>query len=228
MTPLTKFDEKHCHKWALLLRERREKLNQAITTIPNEDFDRAKRLFHQVFHGVSDGKRADPGMAGSLLYHMAMVTKMETETRFLLNELGAEMPDVSEQIERFYTDFASDVDELTKHVVSLKVGAPGVAAKASLCTSEKISVFTKLTEKTKKVEHMLGAMNHEASLHLEDLFRDWSQNIVEMRLRQEHQTIKGFLVTVELAKTLGVPRLRAAMKRVQEKFGAETVRMLLR
>ncbi len=227
MTALTKFDEKHCHKWALLLRERREKLNQALTIIPNEDFDGAKSLFHEVFHGVSDGKRADPGMAGSLLYHMAMVTKMETETRFLLNELGAEMPGVSEQIERFYTDFASDVDELTKHVVSLKVGAPGVAAKASLSTSEKISVFTKLTEKTKTVEHMLGAKNHEASLHLEDLFRDWSQNIVEMRLWQEYETVKGFLVTVELAKTLGVPRLRAAMERVQEKFGAETVRIAL-
>jgi hypothetical protein len=66
---VTKFDEKHCHKWALLLRERREKLNRALTAIANEDFDGAKRLFSEVFHGVSAGKRADPGMAGSLLYH---------------------------------------------------------------------------------------------------------------------------------------------------------------
>jgi radical SAM protein with 4Fe4S-binding SPASM domain len=224
---LTKFDEKHCHKWALLLRERREKLNQALPTIANEDFDGAKRLFREVFHGVSDGKRADPGMAGSLLYHMAMVTKMETETRFLLKELGAEMPDVSEQIERFYSDFASDVNELTKHVASLEIGAPGVVAKASLSTSEKISVFTELTDKTKTVEQILGTKNHETSLHLEDLFRDWSQNIVEMRLRQEYETLKGFLVTAALAKTVGVPRLRAAMKRVQEKFGEETVRIAL-
>jgi hypothetical protein len=92
-----------------------------LTAIANEDFDGAKRLFREVFHGVSSGKHADPGMTGSLLYHMAMVTKMETETRFLLNELGVEMPAVAEQIERFYGDFASDVDELTKPVVSVKV-----------------------------------------------------------------------------------------------------------
>ena len=48
MTALTKFDEKHCHKWALLLRERREKLNQALPTIANEDFDGAKRCIGQV------------------------------------------------------------------------------------------------------------------------------------------------------------------------------------
>ena len=34
------------------------------------------------------GKQADPGMAGSLLYHMAMVSKMESETQVLLNELN--------------------------------------------------------------------------------------------------------------------------------------------
>ena len=41
------------------------------------------------------GKQADPGMAGSLLYHMAMVTKMESETQVLLDELNVELPNVS-------------------------------------------------------------------------------------------------------------------------------------
>jgi len=227
VTAVTKFDERHCHKWALLLRERREKLNQALTAITNEDFDRAKRLFREAFHGVSAGKRADPGMAGALLYHMAMVTKMETETRFLLEELCAEMPDITGNLVSFYSDFASDVNELTKTTVPLNVNPREVAARTSLSTDEKIGVFTKLTERTKKVERMLNDKNAEASEHLEGLFKDWSQHIVEMRLRQEYETIKGFLITAELAKTVGVPRLRDAMKRVQEKFGEETVRIAL-
>ena len=97
VSAVTNFDEKHCHKWALLLRERREKLNQALTAIAHEDFDWTKRLFSEVFYGVSAGKHTDPGMAGSLLYHMAMVTKMETETRVLLEELRADLPDIAKQ-----------------------------------------------------------------------------------------------------------------------------------
>jgi radical SAM protein with 4Fe4S-binding SPASM domain len=223
---VTKFDEKHCHKWALLLRERREKLNQALTAIAHEDFDGAKRLYSEVFHGVSAGKHTDPGMAGSLLYHMAMVTKMETETHVLLEELRADMPDIAEQLWRFYGDFASDANELTK-TVPLNVNPREVATKASLSTTEKIGVFTKLTERTKALERMLRAKNPEAIEHLDGLFRDWAQYIVEMRLRQEYKTIKGFLITAELAKTVGVSRLQDAMKRVQERFGEETVRIAL-
>jgi len=48
-----------------------------------------------------------------------------------------------------------------------------------------------------------------------------------MRMRQEYETIKGFLFTAELAKVGGIPRLRDAMKRAQEKFGEETVRIAL-
>jgi radical SAM protein with 4Fe4S-binding SPASM domain len=224
---VAKFDEKHCHKWALLLRERREKLNQALTAIAHEDFDGAKRLFSEVFHGVSAGKHTDPGMAGSLLYHMAMVTKMETETRLLLEELRVDMPDIAEQTRRFYSDFASDVNELTKATVPLNVNPREVATKASLSTTEKIGVFTKLTERTKALERMLSAKNPEAIEHLEGLFRGWSQQIVEMRLRQEYETIKGFLITAELARMEGVSRLQDAMRRVQEKFGEETVRIAL-
>jgi radical SAM protein with 4Fe4S-binding SPASM domain len=227
VTTLTKFNERHCHKWALLLNERREKLTRALIAIANDDSKKAKRLFREIFHGVSSGKYADPGMTGSLLYHMAMVTKMETETRFLIEELHVEMPDITEHLKRFYGDFASDVHELTKSIVSLAVSPREVSTKASLSTEEKIGVFTKLTEKTKAVERMLSGMHPEAREHLEDLFRNWSQHIVETRLRQEYETIKGFLINVELAKTAGVPRLKVAMKRVQEKFGEETVRIAL-
>jgi len=227
VTALAKFDQRHCHKWAMLLCERREKLNQALTAIANEVFDEAKRLFREVFNGVSSGKYAEPGMAGSLLYHMAMVTKMEAETRFLLEELGEEMPDITEQLTRFYGDFTSDVSELMETVVSLNVDPRGVAAKASLGNDEKIEVFTNLAEKTKEVEGMFSGKNPKTSEHLEGLFRDWSQHIIEMRLRQEYETMKGFLITAALAKTEGVPRLRDAMKRVQKKFGEETVRIAL-
>jgi hypothetical protein len=80
---VTTYDERHCHKWALLLKQRGEKLNRLSDSIAQEDYEGAKRLFQEIFYGVS-GKQAEPGMAGSLLYHMAMVTKMETETRVLL------------------------------------------------------------------------------------------------------------------------------------------------
>ena len=224
---VTKFDEKHCHKWALLLRERREKLDQALTAIAHEDFDGAKRLFSEVFHGVSAGKRTDPGMVGSLLYHMAMVTKMETETQVLLKESRVDLPDVAEQIRSFYSDFVSDAHELTKTTVPLNVDPWEVVAKASLSTDEKIGRLTELTERTKAIEAMLRDKNPEVSEHFEGLFKDWSRHIVEMRLRQEYETIKGFLITVELAKTVGISRLQHTMHRVQEEFGEETVRIAL-
>lgn len=226
MTTLTSFDERHCHKWGLLLRERHEKLNQALTAIANQDFDKARFLFREVFLGVSRGRNTDPGMAGSLLYHMAMVTKMETETSFILEELDVDIPNITEQLTLFYGDFISDVHELTKNIIQVKVDTK-VAPKVSLSTHEKISLFTNLNEKTKAVEHVLNDKNLDSAVNLEDLFKDWAQLIVGMRLRQEYETLKGFLITAALAKTTGIPRLREAMKRVQEKFGEKTVRIAL-
>ncbi|TRO54745.1 radical SAM protein, partial [Candidatus Bathyarchaeota archaeon] len=227
MATLTHFNERHCHKWALLLRERRVKLNQALTAISNEDFDKATCLFHEVFRGASSGKHSDPGMAGSLLYHMAMVTKMEAETRLLLEELCVDMPDVTEQLKRFYGDFASDVKELTKLIIPLNIEPQVAVVKAGLSTNEKIGMFNTLNEKNKTVEQMLTDKNPRLARNLEALFKNWSQNIVEMRLRQEYETIKGFLTTIALAKTVGLPQLTDAMKCVQEKFGDETVNIAL-
>jgi radical SAM protein with 4Fe4S-binding SPASM domain len=107
------------------------------------------------------------------------------------------------------------------------VNPRGVASNASLSTDEKILVFTKLAERAQALERMLSAKNPEAIKHLEGLFTDWSQHIVGMRLRQEYETIKGFLITATLAKAMGAPRIRDAMKKVQENFGKETVRIAL-
>ena len=74
---------------------------------------------------------------------------------------------------------------------------------------------------------MLNDRHLEVVEHLEGLFQDWSQHIIEMRLRQEYETIKGLLVTAELVKIVGVPRLRVSMARAQEKFGDETVNIAL-
>jgi radical SAM protein with 4Fe4S-binding SPASM domain len=226
VTILTNFDESHCHKWALLLRERREKTRQALNAIAEENFDHAKSLFSEVFHGISAGKYADPGMRGSLLYHMAMVTKMAAETRFLLEELKVAAPDVAEQLWRFYGDFASDVDVLTSAIGSLKVNPKAVLQQA-LGTNEKTALFRKLVEKTKEVEVKLDNKDHSAVEGLECLFREWAECVVGMRLRQEYETINGLLTTAELAKTMGVPRLQDAMRRVQAKFGEETVSIAL-
>lgn len=100
------------------------------------------------FSGFPSGKHADLGMPGSLLYHMAMVTKMETETRFLLEELRVDKIDITEQLTRFYGDFSSDMHELTKPIVTLGIDLQ-LAANACLSTDEKIQVFTKLNEKTR-------------------------------------------------------------------------------
>jgi radical SAM protein with 4Fe4S-binding SPASM domain len=158
---------------------------------------------------------------------MAMVTKMESETSFLLEELGVIMPYTNENLSRFYSAFASDTNELTKTIFPLNLNLREVAAKSSLSTDEKIRVFTKLNIKTKRVEHMLSSNNPEANAHFEGLFKEWSQNIIEMRLRQEFETIRGFLTIAKLAKTTEISRLQNAMKKIQEKFGEETVRIAL-
>jgi len=46
----TKFDEKHCHKWALLLNERRRKIDRAYAALDSGDFNKAKKLTHEAFH----------------------------------------------------------------------------------------------------------------------------------------------------------------------------------
>ena len=196
-----------------------------MTHAADGDFSSAHRVFQEIFFG-SSGKNAEPGMAGSLLYHMAMVTKMETETRVLLAELGAEAPDVDAQLWRFYGDFASDADELTE-AFPLKFSAKEVADRPSLSITEKIELFTALNEKTHATAKTLATNAAQSASVLEDLFQLWTRHVVEMRLRQEYETIKGLLVTAELAKTFGGQRLEEAMRKAREGFGRETVDIAL-
>jgi len=190
------------------------------------DFDLAKQLFNQIFNGVM-GKQADPGMAGSLLYHMAMVSKMESETQVLLNALNVELPDVSVQLSKIYCDFESDAKHLTQKIGPFPLGFRDIATSSRPTSEEKIKLFTNLKQENKKVEALLNNKKPEAGEALEKLFNNWAEQVIRMRLIQEYETIKGLLVTAELAKTIGLPALEKAMAAVQEKFGMETVSIAL-
>lgn len=52
---------------------------------------------------------------------MAMVTKMAAETRYLLEALNLEAPDVEKQLWRFYGEFASDAVTLTSAIKPLSI-----------------------------------------------------------------------------------------------------------
>ena len=223
---LTNFDENQCHKWALLLKARHKKIGKALTANEAGDFSVAKRLLSEVVYGATAGKDTDPGMAGSLLYHMAMVTKMAAETRFILQALNVEMPQIDLQLQRFHSDFASDMAELCKTILTVDVNHRANITEP-LETEEKISLFLNLTEKTKKILNVLENEKPASHESIEILFQEWSSHVVDMRLRQEYETIKGLLVTSELAEIYGMHRLQNAMKRVQGKFGEETVNIAL-
>ena len=219
MDYLTKFDAGQCHKWAQLLLARQQKLNQALTAVTEEDFALAKLLFSQIFNGVNGGRQADPGMTGSLLYHMAMVTKMEAETQVLLDELNAPLPNVSAKLDSIYRDFQSDAQDLTKEITPFTLTAHEIATSQHLDTKEKIALFAKLKKEGKNVEKLLEKKDSAASDAMKKLFRDWADQVIRMRLAQEYETIRGLLVTAELAKNIGVPALEEAMAKVQDKFG---------
>ncbi|HJW65364.1 MAG TPA: radical SAM protein [Candidatus Bathyarchaeia archaeon] len=201
-------------------------MNKASAASDAGDFDETKRLVSEVVYGVSAGNQTDPGMAGSLLYHMAMVTKMAAETRFLLQEFQAEEPQIYGQVERFYGDFVSDVIELSNPVLE-NTFKPNAVDAETLGTDEKIALFLELAAKTKKTLSKLENKTVVTSENIESLFQEWGAHVIEMRLRQEYETIKGLLTTTELAKTYGIQRLQKAMERVQEKFGEETVNIAL-
>jgi hypothetical protein len=180
--------------------KRKKKIDEASAAIAFGDFDTAEKLVSEVFHGASSfGKHADPGMEGSLLYHMAMVTKMAAEPRLILEELKVEAPDVDKQLLRFYNDFVSDVNELAEETLSLKVNSRRMVEKESLGADEKIGLFRKLTQRTHEVEDMLSKKDSKAKEDLQNLFQEWAKHIVEMRLRQEYETIRGFLIIEKLA-----------------------------
>ena len=223
---MTNFDGRHCHKWAQLLTERKAKLDQALDAIKKQDFGSAKKLSVQIFAGVM-GKQADPGMAGSLLYHMAMVTKMESETQVLLDELNVELPNVTTPLNRIYGEFYADAQELTKGTMHLNYDANVIAKAKHLSSEEKIALFTQLKQGQKNVETQLANKEAKAAQTIVKLFDDWAQQVVLMRFIQEYETIKGLLVLSELVKTHGYEAVEAAMIRVKDDFGLKTVNIAL-
>ena len=223
---MTNFDVRHCHKWAQLLTERKAKLDQALCAIEKQDFDTAKKLSGQIFAGVM-GKQADPGMAGSLLYHMAMVTKMESETQVLLDELNVPLPNVTSGLNNIYGEFYADAKELTKGTMQLSYDADVIAKTKHLNSEEKIALFTKLKQTQKIIETQLTSKDPKAAQALEKLFDDWAQQVVLMRFTQEYETIKGLLVLSELVKTMGYETVEAAMVKVKDDFGQKTVNIAL-
>ncbi len=173
------------------------------------------------------GKQADPGMMGSLLYHMAMVSKMESETQVLLKELSVELPNVSMQLSKIYCDFESDAKELLQEVAPIFLSYQEISKSSRLRTEQKIKLFNDLKQKSKEVEALLTRRNPKAAEKMEKVFGDWTEQVIKMRLIQEYETIKGLLVTAELAKNMGLPKLEKAMASVKEKFGQETVSIAL-
>jgi AdoMet-dependent heme synthase len=165
-------------------------------------------------------------MFGSLLYHMAMVTKMETETRILLEELDVEAPNITAQLQRFYEEFVQDATELTAST-NLKLNPLKVVVAPNPTTSQKIDLFKALNQKTKAAASLLGGQNPQSYPVVKGLFGAWADSVAEMRFRQEYQTIKGLLTLAELSRTMGVKRLAAAMQKVQDRFGQETVDIAL-
>jgi radical SAM protein with 4Fe4S-binding SPASM domain len=216
---MTKYDEAHCHKWALLLKKRKQKAENAFKAIDSGEYDVAKRLIDEVFHGFS----GDPGMEGSLLYHMAMISKMSAESVVILEELGVEVPSIEGLLWSFYIDFVSDAKELMKDVVPLEDDLVMAVKNPALGVKEKISLFIELTHETKKVENLIDRKDSRAKERLQSLFCEWTRQVVRMRLRQEYETIKGFLIVKQLAEDLGIESIAETMGQVQKKFGDKTV-----
>ncbi len=219
---MTKFDEAHCHKWALLLKERKRKKDEASEALTSGDFETAHTRVDEIFHG-SSSRNSDPGMEGSLLYHMAMVSKMSAESRVVLDELNVDAPSVDHDLQRFYGDFVSDAKELLEGIIDVDDSVLGLVDCPAVGVEEKIGLFKRLSEETKKAEKLIDSKDAGAKDLLESLFLEWTRYVVVMRLRQEYETIKGFLVVEKLAEELGVDRVSEAMCCVRKKFGDETV-----
>ena len=175
--------------------------------------------------GTPNGKKADPGMAGSLLYHMAMVTKMEGETQVLLKELNIKLPNINPDLKKIYSAFESDAKELTNTMGSIPLASEIETERPS--TEEKIELFSRLKQESKIAENILNQKDPKAIDAIQHAFSEWTKNIIKMRLIQEYETIKGLLVTSEIAKTKGFPILEKTMEKVKDEFGKETVNIAL-
>ncbi len=190
------------------------------------NYEEANRLVNAMIYGVPRDNNADPGMAGSLLYHMAMVTKMEAETRLLIHQFPDTRGSVEKLLRRFYRDFVADAGGLCTGLLNPLFDL-GNLASAPLTTQDKIALFKRLADTTEEARRKITGQAPDSPKTLKALYQDWATNVADMRLRQEYETIKGLLTTSELAETYGLERLQEAMMRVQDKFGQETVNIAL-
>ena len=219
---MTKFDKAHCHKWALLLQERKKKIDEASKAVSVGDFETAKGLVSEIFHG-GQSRKSDASMEASLLYHMAMISKMSSEYAIVVEELQVDEPQVQKELWKFYIDFVSDVKELLEGSMKLNENVLNAVKSPAPNAEEKIELFSFLNSKTKKVEQMLNKKDPKAEQEIQNLFDEWGLYVIEMRLRQEYETIKGFLIIEKLAEDLGVGKVAETMEQVQKTFGDKTV-----
>ena len=157
------------------------------------------------------------------MYHMAMVSKMAAESRVILDELEVDAPSVDRVLWRFYSDFVSDAKELLDEILPLNDSLVMSVRKGPPEVKEKIRLFKKLNKRIKEVEEGLNRNDSRTNDVLQDVFLDWTERVVEMRLHQEYETLKGFLIVEQLADELGVKKVEQTMAQVQKKFGEETV-----
>lgn len=223
-----RFNFHQCHKWVDLLSGRFEKVKTAVEAISRGEFEVAKHLMREVFIGDRSDKSSDPGMLGSLIYHMAMVSKMATESKILLENFKISQDAVEGQLEHFYRDFLYDVIKLMEEKTpELTAAFKTSLVKEDLTSEKKLAIIAGLMNKLARVEALIEAKEPEAAWHLMNLFEEWSLRIVEMRLRQEYETIKGFLSALIIAEECGLDRLEDLMKQVQRIFGEQTVKTAL-
>lgn len=221
-TMTLKHDKFHCHKWIVLLSERKQMLYSAVEELMSGDFETAKRIVSEIFYG---GKASDPGMLGTLVYHMAMTSKMAAESEALLKGLKAELTDLGCYVEKFYSDFLSDVESLISESLNgISMSPRTLQVDAPLTNAEKGKTIEQLLAKLADVEAAIKGKDASTVLQLQNLFWEWASKIVEMRLRQEYETIKGFLTACVIAEKFGLDHLVGVMREKQEEFGKQTVK----
>ena len=92
-----------------------------------------------------------------------MVTKMESETQVLLDELNIKLPNVTTGLNKIYGEFYADAKELTKDVMHLNYDADVIAKTKHLNSEEKIALFTKLKQNQKECRNPTNQQRPQSS-----------------------------------------------------------------
>ncbi|MCX8177759.1 MAG: radical SAM protein [Candidatus Bathyarchaeota archaeon] len=219
---MLKFDRFHSHKWIDLLVERSHKLNKAFELLSSSDLESAVKIVYEIFYGSRGSRSSDPGMLGSLLYHMAMATKMAAEREIINEAFNLAIGEVEALVEEYYVDFLDDVKHLIEEHLPQLPAEPSLPKKP-LTSEVKMEVAFELLQKLAHMEADLSYWRNEAKPRFESLFNEWAQKIVEFRLLQERETIGGFLTAWFAAKKYGVRAVESVMENAKGMFGRRTV-----